>query len=358
MKQKVLLLMVLALGICSINVCAQTKKRTPVKKTTTTSPATTKERQVGRDGYIWYRLKKGNLYGAQNIEGKTVIPVRYSWVDYRCDDRYGSHWFFVGDGDFAGAYTTEGDYVVTTDKHYVDVILFGKNGRFAWVVKTNQGAWGLLDAKGNIVVSPQFSGGYYGNVPTIGCALGENCILVTHKNMEGACDLNGKLIIEPKYSSCFFSGNSFKVKTSESSDYQDIHIDLPLSIRYDYTPFGGMFFDFKERPYNNVSSSGTPYPGSSSSDSSSSSNSSGNSNSGNNTTTIHVEHHHDPVPVQQWQACIGCGGMGTMGCDFCGGSGTRYVGDRLHRCSRCNGKGIIPCNVCFGNKGQYITVYK
>lgn len=102
----------------------------------------------------------------------------------------------------------------------------------------------------------------------------------------------------------------------------------------------------------------TPRQATTSSSSPSSSSSSSNSNSGNNTTTIHVEHHRDPVPVQEWHACIGCGGMGTMGCDFCGGSGTKYIGDRLHRCSRCNGRGIIPCNVCYGNKGQYITVYK
>ena len=83
------------------------------------------------------------------------------------------------------------------------------------------------------------------------------------------------------------------------------------------------------------------------------------SNKSNGTTqTVVVEHHRDPIPVQQWQACFACGGMGTMGCDFCGGSGTKYIGDRLHRCSRCNGRGIIPCNVCFGNKGQYITVYQ
>jgi hypothetical protein len=66
----------------------------------------------------------------------------------------------------------------------------------------------------------------------------------------------------------------------------------------------------------------------------------------------------DPIPVQQWQACWACGGMGTMGCDNCGGGGTKYIGDRLHRCSRCNGQGIIPCRVCYGNKGQYITVYQ
>ena len=73
---------------------------------------------------------------------------------------------------------------------------------------------------------------------------------------------------------------------------------------------------------------------------------------------IIIEHRHDPVPVQQWQACFACGGMGTMGCDNCGGGGTKYIGDRLHRCSRCNGRGIIPCNICHGNKGQYITVYQ
>lgn len=83
-----------------------------------------------------------------------------------------------------------------------------------------------------------------------------------------------------------------------------------------------------------------------------------NSNNTGGTSTIVVEHHRDPIPVQEWRACFACGGMGTMGCHSCGGSGTKYIGDRLHRCGLCNGRGIIPCNVCFGNKGQYITVYK
>jgi len=97
---------------------------------------------------------------------------------------------------------------------------------------------------------------------------------------------------------------------------------------------------------------------SSSTTSSSSSSNKNNSSSGNTTQTIVVEHQHTPQPVQEWQACFGCGGMGTMGCDNCGGSGTKYIGDRLHRCSRCNGQGIIPCNICYGSKGKYITVYR
>ena len=107
-----------------------------------------------------------------------------------------------------------------------------------------------------------------------------------------------------------------------------------------------------------ASSSSSTSSSSSSSSSTASSNSSSSSNSGNKTTTVVVEHHRDPIPVQQWQACLACGGMGTMGCDNCGGSGTKYIGDRLHRCSLCNGQGIIPCRSCYGNKGQYITVYR
>ena len=105
-------------------------------------------------------------------------------------------------------------------------------------------------------------------------------------------------------------------------------------------------------------SSATSSSSSSSSTTNSNTSSNSNSNTGSGTQTVVVEHHRDPIPMQEWQACFACGGMGTMGCDNCGGSGTKYIGDRLHRCSRCNGRGIIPCNVCFGNKGQYITVYR
>ena len=113
------------------------------------------------------------------------------------------------------------------------------------------------------------------------------------------------------------------------------------------------------KPSSSVASSYSSSSSSSSSlSSTASSNNSSSNNSGNKTTTVVVEHQHTPQPVQEWQACFGCGGMGTMGCTNCGGGGTKYIGDRLHRCSRCNGRGIIPCNVCYGNKGQYITVYQ
>ncbi len=65
-----------------------------------------KFRQVGEDGYIWYMLKRGNLFGARDLEGNNIIPIQYSSVSYHCDDRFGVHCFYVKSGDFEGACQT------------------------------------------------------------------------------------------------------------------------------------------------------------------------------------------------------------------------------------------------------------
>ena len=54
-----------------------------------------KFRQVGKDGYIWYKLKRGNLYGARDNDGNDIIPIKYTDVEYMCNERDGTHWFKV-----------------------------------------------------------------------------------------------------------------------------------------------------------------------------------------------------------------------------------------------------------------------
>ena len=69
--------------ISGINGLAQTKKRVPSRKSNTAITHTvTKTREVGEDGFIWYKLKKGNLYGVQDIEGKEIVPVKFDHIDY------------------------------------------------------------------------------------------------------------------------------------------------------------------------------------------------------------------------------------------------------------------------------------
>ena len=356
MKQT-LLLVILTLGMCSINVSAQTKKQFSVKRTATARSTKTQQggqvmkfRQVGKDGYIWYKLKKGNLFGARDAEGNNIIPIKYNEVDYHCADAFGTHYFIVKSGDFKGGYTRQGTLVVSPERHYTSLDFKGMGGKVCWIAKKNGGAKQIvLDAKGNEAFSLEcdhiyMTSSFDGNSDRTNVQY----FSIKKNKKFGICDLNGNIICPAEYDHCWLDDYG---KTLERAGEPDKTINYSANSRFDYSPYEDLYYAFTE------SSSSSSTSSSSSSSSSSSNSSSSSSNSGNN-TTIHVEHHRDPVPVQQWQACFACGGMGTMGCDFCGGSGTKYIGDRLHRCSRCNGQGIIPCNVCYGNKGQYVTVYK
>ena len=85
-----------------LQISAQQRRKTIPQRRTTASvkkgtPQTIKKmREVGEDGFIWYKLKKGNLYGAADIDGNTIIPIKYSDVGYSCFDDDGTHYFGRG----------------------------------------------------------------------------------------------------------------------------------------------------------------------------------------------------------------------------------------------------------------------
>ena len=90
--------------------------------------------------------------------------------------------------------------------------------------------------------------------------------------------------------------------------------------------------------------------------SSTASTSSRKSNTNNQTQTIVVQHQRDPIPVQEWQQCMRCGGSGQCSFDACCGSGWYFRGDRRVICVSCHGSG--KCQGCAGQGGHYITVYR
>lgn len=64
----------------------------------------------------------------------------------------------------------------------------------------------------------------------------------------------------------------------------------------------------------------------------------------------------DPVPMQVWKQCLGCGGSGQ--CQTCYGQGWRYLtSSQPHaQCITCGGNG--RCNMCAGQGGHYEVEYK
>ena len=257
--------------------------------------------------------------------------IFYKWRTY-------SSYFTVYEGDFVGIYSREGKCIIPTERHYVGAMVLkaANHEKFFINVLRNGGFVGLCDMQGKEVISPIYPLLYTEGATPLKAVEVANiygyedkfCIEVTKTNKEHIYfDLDG----------------------NPANDKNNIS----QSTKYDYTNQSQLYQAYHKRTTTNTPTNGTSSTASSSTNTPSSGN-----NSENKTTTVVVEHHRDPVPVQQWQACWACGGMGTMGCDKCGGGGTKYIGDRLHRCSRCNGRGIIPCNVCYGNKGQYVTVYQ
>lgn len=367
MKQKVLLLLVLALGMCSISAEAQTKKpvrrtttqtRTtrPVKKSTTqTKKSTTakapkdrREFQVGEDGFEWYEIFKNGKYGAEDRYGNVIVPTEYDNIDY---NQLGEIYpilsgFRVWKGEYQGWYNRNGKCVIPYSRRYIFIIkendvIINKWGTY-YSVESKDGA-GICDRNGREVV---FIPNASHLMPHCYKKDGKEYYSFTFTTKDekwGEADAKGKVVVEPmEYEEWKTYGKDRKLQKINTTQN-------PLAGNRNDT-----LEDYEMRVSNTTSSSSQ----SSTTASSPNNNNSSSTNSDNKTTTVVVEHHRDPVPFQEWQACWACGGMGTMGCDNCGGSGTKYIGDRLHRCSRCNGRGIIPCNVCYGNKGQYITVYR
>ncbi len=277
----------------------------------------------GSDLFICY--KRYNEIEIYDSDGNMIIV---------CDSRYykeSVNVVIVQTQNGTGVLSHSGKWVVSPDRGYSITEITNGNTQYFKTRKDNH--YGLLDSHGKQVIPTEMDDLE---------SAGSGYFKFKHHGFWGVINSQGNVLIDT------------------DRGYTSISDFTSYNKRFAYTMNGyrgecdATGKQISKTKIETASSS----TGSSTSSSSSSSSTTSKGNQGNQQKTVVVEHHRDPVPMQQWQACMGCGGMGTMGCDHCGGSGTRYVGDRLRVCSRCNGQGVIPCNVCYGNKGQYITVYR
>lgn len=331
MKRVFLLLIMLTLGMVSINVSAQTK--TPVRKTTAQTkpnpiPKDSRDYQVGDDGFEWYKVCKNGKYGAESRDGKLIIPTEYKSVYYHAETsnsahRYPAH-FKVSLGESEGAYSVLGKCIIPITRHYTEIdMLADKEFGTYYMFRSSDGA-GVCNAKGQqlahfkdvLWVFPkirndifyyelQDKGGYWG--------IGDN---------------TGKVIVKPQPGLIFLIKGKF---VSDSVQLADV-----ASLNSTVNPFA-----------NNHEEENNLLPSNSSSS---------DNNSNNRTTTVVVEHHRDPVPMQEWQQCVACFGSGQCPNASCGGSGWYYIGNKARTCPRCHGSG--KCTICAGKGGQYVTVYR
>ena len=252
-----------------LQISAQQRRKTIPQRRTTTSvkkgtPQTIKKmRETGEDGFIWYKLQKGNLYGAADIDGNTIIPIKYSDVDYRSNDVAETHSFRVKNGDYEGIYSPKGRCIISPDRHFTSAVIYSKetaNGKGFLCVKceNNFGEVNLCDIKGNQVVAP----GYYEYLyiqEYDSDDLDLAYITFTENGLKGAFDLNGNLLTKP-VANCFIKVYDDKIEIvnkNSSGDYEKRYIYGSYSeeTRFDYNNYDGIYRPFKAIKSSSSSSS-------------------------------------------------------------------------------------------------------
>ena len=264
MKNKVLVFLMMFL---CLQISAQQRRKTIPQRRTTASvkkgtPQTIKKmREVGEDGFIWYKLKKGSLYGAADIDGNTIIPIKYSDVDYCCLVGDETHFFTVKKGDYEGIYSPKGRCIISPDRHFTSVWIGSEKAKSDKVLlyvccKNNFGERGLYDIMGNEVVAP----GGYG--PLFIHRLGlDDLAYIGYEidGLNGAFDLNGNLLTKPVANSYIkvYDDKIEIVNKNGSGDYESTYIYGSYSeeTRFDYNNYDGIYRPFKAIKSSSSSSS-------------------------------------------------------------------------------------------------------
>ena len=121
MKQTLFLLL-LALGMLSINVNAQTKKA--VRKTTKQSNVkselsnVSKELKADECGFEWYKVGKNGKWGAEDKNGKVLVPIEYGRIEYQCSSGTGFGFRVSNNNGYDGYYSSEGECIIPCSRHY------------------------------------------------------------------------------------------------------------------------------------------------------------------------------------------------------------------------------------------------
>ena len=264
MKNNILL--VLMMFLC-LQISAQQRRKTIPQRRTMTSvkkgtPQTIKKmREVGEDGFIWYKLKKGSLYGAADIDGNTIIPIKYSDVDYCCLVGEETHFFTVKKGGYEGIYSPKGRCIISPDRHFTSVWIGSAKTKSDKVLlyvgsKNNFGEKGLYDIMGNEVVAP----GDYEHLYIYPYRLDDLAYIgYGIDGLNGAFDLNGNLLTKP-VANGYINVYDDKIKIvneNSSGDYETRYIYGSYSeeTRFDYNNYDGIYRPFKAIKSSSSSSS-------------------------------------------------------------------------------------------------------
>lgn len=259
------ILVFLMMFLCLQISAQQRRKNIPQRRTTASvkkgTPQTLKKmREVGEDGFIWYKLQKGNLYGAADIEGRTIIPIKFTSVYYLAIETSGAHYFCVKSGDFEAVFTRCGRCIISPSKHFTNTSVRScktDKGKILLSVscENNFGEKSLYDIRGNEVIPS----GNYEHLFITSIEDGLAHIKCERNGLKGAFDLNGNLLTKPVANSYLrvYDNKIEVVNKNSSGNYEKRYIYGSYSedTRFDYNNYDGIYRPFKAIKSSSSSSS-------------------------------------------------------------------------------------------------------
>ncbi len=308
-----------------------------------------KEYKVADDGFEWYKVKRsvnGKIkYGAEDRYGNMIVPTEYDDVVYIKRVTYSGRTFgggflpdIISNKRQCAWYNKSGKCVIPYIREY-NFIRKIDNDEFGtyYVVEKPDGS-GICDKNGKEVLYVKVDGLNYIS-PSSKTINGKKYYYVDFHvsrngvDYEGIADDKGEIVVPAEYEK-----NSTELSDMINRVKGRLTTTNPLAGNGHETQAEA---DGQPQRRQNIPVAGQERQ---------------QLQQGAGTTTIHVEHHRDPVPVQEWQQCVACFGSGQCPYVKCGGSGWYYIGDRASTCGMCHGSG--KCSTCAGKGGQYITVYR
>lgn len=146
-----------------------------------------KELKTEDDGYKWYLTSSNGALGAQDSNGKEIVPLskKYDWVSY-------DHGLFCGT-----LFDPDGDY------------------------KKNKN--GYYDKSGRELISPAKYEGAYFNESKDGMPA---WFTVRKNGLEGACDITGKEVVAPIYNGLLYGSEGFEGKKNAGGSFEPLNVFL------------------------------------------------------------------------------------------------------------------------------------
>lgn len=121
----------------------------------------TREKQVEGDGFVWFKITNGGKYGAEDTNGRTIIPTQYGFI---CYHNFTDGWFSVKDSNsHEGTYEKNGKCVISPNKGYSSVCKHKSNDGYWYTVKKGNKE-GACDANGNEIIAPIYNSVFYSDI--------------------------------------------------------------------------------------------------------------------------------------------------------------------------------------------------